>query len=104
MVGSSTTSLTGKLLHWAKNLFRVSESYAASAQLPSSVNPAALDAARKVKIRHEAQILSVPGVVGIGIGQSEKLPKQPAIEVYVKEPASAMRHQLPSSLDGVEVK
>lgn len=36
MVGASTTSLTGKLLNWAKNLFSVSESHAASAQLPSS--------------------------------------------------------------------
>ena len=104
MVGASTTSLTGKLLNWAKNLFSVSESHAASAQLPSSVNPAALDAVRKVKVRHEAKLLSVPGVVGVGIGQSEKLPGQAAIEVYVKEPASPMRSQLPSSLDGIEVK
>jgi hypothetical protein len=104
MVGASTTTLTRKILDWAKNLFRVSESHAASAQLPSSVNPAALDAVRKVKIRHEAQLMSVPGVVGVGIGQSEKLPGQAAIEIYVKEPASAMRSQLPSSLDGIEVK
>jgi len=104
MVGASTTTLTRKILDWAKNLFRVNESHAASAQLPSSVNPAALDAVRKVKIRHEAQLMSVPGVVGVGIGQSEKLPGQAAIEIYVKEPPSAMRSQLPSSLDGIEVK
>jgi len=104
MVGASTTTLTRKILDWAKNLFRVSESHAASAQLPSSINPAALDAVRKVKIRHEAQLMSIPGVVGVGIGQSEKLPGEAAIEIYVKESASAMRSQLPSSLDGVEVK
>jgi hypothetical protein len=104
MVGASTTTLTHKILDWARNLFRVSESHAASAQLPSSVNSAALDDVRKVKIRHEAQLMSVPGVVGVGIGQSEKLPGQAAIEIYVKEPASAMRSQLPSSLDGIEVK
>lgn len=104
MVTSPTTSLTRKILDWAKNLFQVGESHAASAQLPSQVNPAALDAVRKVKIRHEAQLLSIPGVVGVGIGHSEKLPGQAAIEVYVKEPASAMRSHLPSSLDGVEVK
>jgi len=104
MVGASTTTLTRKILDWAKNFFRVSESHAASAQLPSSVNPAALDAVRKVKIRHEAQLLSVPGVVGVGIGQSDKLPGEAAIEIYVKESTSAMRSQLPSSLDGIEVK
>lgn len=104
MVGASTTSLTRKILDWAKNLFSVSESHAASAQLPSFVNPAALDAVRKVKIRHEAKLMSVSGVVGVGIGQSEKLPGQAAIEVYVKESPSSMRSQLPSSLDGVEVK
>jgi hypothetical protein len=104
MVGVSTMSLTRKILDWAKNLFSVSESHAASAQLPSSVNPAAVDAVRKAKIRHEAQLMSVPGVVGVGIGQSEKLPGQAAIEVYVKEPATAMRSQLPNSLDGIEVK
>jgi hypothetical protein len=104
MVGASTTTLTHKILDWARNLFRVSESHAASAQLPSSVNSAALDDVRKVKIRHEAQLMSVPGVVGVGIGQSEKLPGQAAIEIYVKEPPSAMRSQLPSSLDGIEVK
>jgi hypothetical protein len=104
MVGASTTSLTRKILDWAKNLFSVRESHAASAQLPSSVNPAALDAVRKVKIRHEAQLMSVPGVIGVGIGQSEKLPGQAAIEVYVNERPSAMRAQLPSSLEGIEVK
>jgi hypothetical protein len=104
MVGSSNTGLTRKIINWAKNLFQINESYAASAQLPSSVNPAALDAVRKVKIRHEAQLLSVPGVVGVGIGQSQKLPGEAAIEVYIKEPASAMHSQLPSSLEGVEVK
>jgi len=105
MVGSSTTTrLTRKILDWAKNLFGVSESHAASAQLPSQVNPAALEAARKVKVRHEAQVMSVPGVLGVGIGHSDRIPGQAAIEVYVKEPASEMRFQLPNSLDGVEVK
>jgi len=104
MVTSLTTSLTHKIFNWAKNLFGVSESHAASAQLPSFVNPAAMEAVRKVKLRHEASLLSVPGVIGVGIGQSERLPSQAAIEVYVKEPAGVMRSQLPSSVDGVEVK
>jgi hypothetical protein len=67
----------------AKNLFRVSESHAASAQLSPQVNRAAVDAVRKIKEKHEAKLLSIPGVVGVGIGHSEKTPGQAAIEVYV---------------------
>jgi len=104
IVGAPSTSLSHKILHWAKNLFRVSESHAASAQLPPQVNRAAVDAVRKIKEKHEAKLLSIPGVVGVGIGHSEKTPGQAAIEVYVKDSASAMRSQLPTSLDGVEVK
>jgi hypothetical protein len=63
-----------------------------------------VDAVRKVKQKHEAKLLSIPGVVGVGVGHSEKAPGQAALEIYVKEPASAMRSQLPSSLEGVEVK
>jgi len=102
IVGAPSTSLSHKILHWAKNLFRVS--HAASAQLPPQVNRAVVDAARKTKEKHEAKLLSIPGVVGVGIGHSEKTPGQAAIEVYVKDSASAMRSQLPTSLDGVEVK
>ena len=90
--------------HWAKNLFGISESHAASTQLPPQVNSVAVDAVRKVKENHEAKLLSIPGVVGVGIGHSEKIPGQAAIELYVKESASAPRSQLPTSLEGVEVK
>jgi hypothetical protein len=106
LVGSTqSTTWKNKVLGWAKNLFRVSESHAASAQqLPGKINPAAIDAVKKVKERHEAKLLATPGVVGVGIGHSERIQGQAAIEIYVKEPASSMRRVLPTSLDGVEVK
>ena len=80
------------------------ESHAASAQLRPQVSPSAVDAVRKVKEKHEPKLLAVPGVIGVGIGHSGKTPGQVAIEVYVKDSASAGRSQLPSSLEGVEVK
>jgi hypothetical protein len=81
IVGAPSTSLSHKILHWAKNLFRVSESHAASTQLPPQVNRAVVDAVRKTKEKDEAKLLSIPGVVGVGIGHSEKTPGQAAIEV-----------------------
>lgn len=105
MVGTGAgASLTEKIKSWAKALIGVRESHAASAQLPSHVPPAAVDAVRRVKERHEGRLLSIPGVVGVGVGLSDRVSGQAAIEVYVKQPASSMRSQLPSSLEGVEVK
>ena len=105
MVGTvPLTSLTDKIRTLAKNLFRISESHAASAQLPPHVNPAAVDAVRRVKERHEARLLSTTGVVGVGVGRSEKVIGQAAIEIYVKQATSSLRQAIPDSLEGVEVK
>lgn len=105
MVGSGpSASLAHKILAWAKTLFRVSESHAASAQLPTHVNPAAVDAVRRVKERHEAKLLATPGVVGVEIGVSERAIGQAAIEIYVKQATNSLRQLLPNSLEGVEVK
>jgi hypothetical protein len=106
MVGSGpSASLADKIRTWAKNLFGISESHAASAQqLPGKVNPAAIDAVKKVKERHEAKLLATPGVVGVGIGHSERIQGQAAIEIYVKQATRSLRQALPDSLDGVEIK
>ena len=104
MVGAQSTSLTNRVLNWAKSFFQVGESHAASAQLPPHVSPSAVDAVCKVKEKHEPRLLAVPGVISVGIGHSGKTPGQVAIEVYVKDSASAGRPQLPSSLEGVDVK
>ena len=96
--------LVDKIRTWARNLFQISESHAASAQLPTQVNPAAVDAVRRVKERHEARLLAIPGVVGLGVGRSERVIGQAAIEIYVKQATSSLRQAIPDSLEGVEVK
>jgi hypothetical protein len=105
MVGSGpSASVMGKILAWAKKLLSVAESQAANAQLPPQASQTAVDAVRKVKERHEGRLLAIPGVIGVGVGVSEKAIGQAAIEIYVKEATEARRQTLPQSLDGVEVK
>jgi len=105
MVGSGpSASIMGKILAWAKKLLSVSESQAANAQLPPQASQAAVDAVRRVKEHHEGRLLAVPGVIGVGVGVSEKTSREAAIEIYVKEAGESMHRALPKSLDGVEVK
>src|SRR5439155_1438274 len=105
MVGSGpSASVMGKILAWAKKLLSVTESQAANAQLPPQASQAAVDAVRRVKERHEGRLLAIPGVIGVGVGVSEKAIGQAAIEIYVKETTEGRRQALPQSLDGVETK
>src|SRR5262249_26973206 len=105
MVGSSpSASLMGKILAWAKRLLSVAENQAANAQLPPQASQAAVDAVRRVKERHEGRLLATPGVIGVGVGVSEKAIGQAAIEVYVIQATELVRQALPQSLDGAEVK
>jgi len=105
MVGSGpSASVMGKILAWAKKLLSVTESQAANAQLPPQASQAAVDAVRRVKERHEGRLLAIPGVIGVGVGVSEKAIRQAAIEVYVIQATDSLRQALPKSLDGVEVK
>ena len=105
MVGSTpTASLLGRMVAWVRNIWRVSESQAASAQLPEQADPAAVDAVTRVKERHEAKLLKIPGVVGVGVGLSDRVLGQPVIEIYVKQATDSLRRTLPSSLDGVQVR
>ena len=105
MVGSgASASVMGKILAWAKKLLSVAESQAANAQLSTQASQAALDAVTRVKEHHEGRLLAVPGVIGVGVGVSEKTSREAAIEIYVKEAGESMHRALPKSLDGVEVK
>jgi len=61
MVGAQSTSLTNRVLNWAKSFFQAGESHAASAQLPPPVSPSAVDAVRKVKEKHEPKFVSSSG-------------------------------------------
>ena len=109
MVGTGTgpdpsLSLLGKILAWAKKFLGVTETQAASAKLPAHVSESAVDAVRRVKERHEGRLLATPGVIGVGVGLSDTIMKQAAIEVYVKQATEPLRQALPKSLDGVEAK
>jgi hypothetical protein len=104
MVAGPSASLMGKILAWAKKLLTVAESQAANAQLPPQASQAAVDAVRRVKERHEGKLLAVPGVIGAGVGVSQKAIGQPAIEVYVIQATESLKQALPKSLDGVDVK
>lgn len=105
MVGSGpSASVMGKILAWAKKLLSVAESQAANAQLPPQASQTAVDAVRRVKERHEGRLLAIPGVIGVGVGVSEKAIGQAAIEIYVKEATESLKQVLPKSLDGIEVK
>jgi hypothetical protein len=105
MVGTApSASWSGKIFEWAKNLFGVKPSYAANAPLPPQVDPAAVDAVKRVKERHEGKLLALPGVVGVAVGLSEREPGTPAIEVYVVKATASLRVAIPNVLDGVEVK
>ena len=105
MVGTtSSANLFNKMIAWARKLWRVSESQAASRVLIGEVDPAAVDAVTRVKERHKSRLLGVPGVVGVGVGLSERAFGQPVTEIYVKQATDGLRRILPSSLEGVEVK
>jgi hypothetical protein len=82
----------------------VAESQAANAQLPPRASQTAVDAVKRVKERHEGKLLAIPGVVGVGVGLSDTVIGQAAIEIYVIQATESLKQVLPKSLDGVEVK
>lgn len=76
----------------------------AQSQLPPQANQKAIEAATKIKKRNEEAILQIEGVVGMGIGLSEKTHGQVVIEVYVKKPKHQMEHLFPKVLEGIPVQ
>ena len=105
MVGTppSAKLLLGRMFAWMSRVWRVSESRAAS-RLFREVEPAAIDAVTRIKERHASKLFAVSGVVGVGVGLSDRAFGEPVTEVYVKKATDSLRQALPSSLDGVEVK
>jgi len=55
----------------------------------------------QVLARHEAELMRIPGVNGIGIGQRHG---NPVILVMLDRPASQLPVTIPSQLDGVPVE
>jgi hypothetical protein len=56
---------------------------------------------REVKARHEARLLGVDGIQGVGIGEERG---RPVITVYVAGPTESLRREIPPVLDGYPVR
>jgi len=54
----------------------------------------------QVKERHEAMLMSIPGVVGVGIGDCDG---QACIKVLVQESTVELEGQIPQQLEGFKV-
>ena len=69
------------------------------------VDKGQLHVAEKVLATHEAELMSIPGVVGVGIGLTEK-GERPAIHVYVDVGASgsAILPTIPQQIDRVPIR
>jgi hypothetical protein len=52
---------------------------------------------------HQDELMEIPGVIGVGIGQSEET-GEPLISVLVDQMTPELQEQLPSELEGFEVK
>ncbi|TLZ45054.1 MAG: hypothetical protein E6K19_02885 [Methanobacteriota archaeon] len=60
-----------------------------------------MESVEDVKRRHEARIMKVRGVVGVGIGQKDG---KETIRIYVQEDLPKIRTKLPESLDDIPVE
>ena len=94
--GSQEKSLVRRIVAW---LFP-----SASAADGPPVDPAAIVATSQVKERHEQALLSIQGVVGVGVGHSDVVPGQAAIAVFVERDTAELRQVLPAQLDGIPLK
>ncbi len=103
-IGGCTTTASQE-----KSLFRTIVAWlfpTASAAPGAAVNPAAIVAASQTKDRHEQALLSMsmPGVVGVGVGLSTVAPDQVVIQVYVERDTLEVRQAVPAQLDSTPVE
>ncbi|MBS3933180.1 MAG: hypothetical protein KGZ35_02405 [Truepera sp.] len=54
-----------------------------------------------VQLKHQGWLMQLPGVVGIGTGQHQG---KPCLLLLVTHATAALTEQLPSTLDGYEVR
>ena len=54
-----------------------------------------------VKDRHEAQLMGLKGVVGVGIGEKDK---KPHIAVYVEKASQELANAIPKEIEGFKVR
>jgi hypothetical protein len=63
-----------------------------------------IQAALVVKVQHESDLFSNPGVLGVGIGQAEDNPIEAVIVVYVSAPPGRAIAAIPDQIDGFRVR
>ncbi len=71
---------------------------------PTPALPLDMENAITVKRRNEADMLKQTGVVGMGVGRSDTEPGRAVVEVYLKKPAHEVRHLIPETLEGIQIK
>ncbi len=81
-----------------------STSQAASPLQGLSLDSPIIASASQVKSRHEQTIMSIPGVVGVGVGLSQKARTQGVIQVYVKKSIDEIIRNLPNQIEGIPVE
>jgi hypothetical protein len=67
----------------------------------ASDRPPAQGPADDVKQRHEADLMSIPGGVGVGVGQCDE---QACIKVFVEQETPELAGAVPTDLEGVPVE
>jgi hypothetical protein len=58
---------------------------------------------KSIQKHHEEAVMSIEGVVGMGIGQGDD-GKPPQFEIYVRKYTPELEQKIPKSLDGVRVR
>lgn len=106
--GSALQGIMNPILHVFMALGVVTDSDSAATMTFQSTSggpltPEEMQLARAVQARHEAAVMGLPDVVGMGIGMAES-GLGPAIIVYVKSLTASTRNAVPRQLEGVPVR
>ena len=64
----------------------------------------ALEEISQVRKRHEAELLGLPGVVGIGVGLTEGAQGVPCILIQVEKLRPVYEAEIPKNLEGVPTR
>lgn len=69
---------------------------------PLFIDEAMVDQAKEVKARHEDDLLKMPGVVGVGIGNEDG---EAVIKVFIKKEgrSASARSAIPANINGLRV-
>ncbi len=66
--------------------------------------PARLRELNAIRDRHRAEIMALPGVVGLGVGTSSQDPSKVVITVHVQKATPALREAIAARLENAPVE